>query len=91
MEMTAFEMTPFARKLQKNDDNNTKQHTETIYCLEGVHEFGCAGFQKPWTNNRWWWNVLLLFISLSIFFSSSLPAALTLSFESNTLAWQGSL
>ena len=45
--MTACEVTPFARKLQKNDDNNTKQHIETIYRLEGVHEFGCAGFQKP--------------------------------------------
>ena len=47
MEMTACDMTPFARKLQKNDDNNTKRHIETIYRLEGVHEFGCAGFQKP--------------------------------------------
>jgi len=28
--MTACEVTPFACKLQKNDDNNTKQHIEIM-------------------------------------------------------------
>ena len=42
----------FAHKLQKDNNNNTKQHIETVYLLEGVHEFGRAGFQKPRTNNR---------------------------------------